>query len=133
MHADGLVEAFREMLPYFRVRLTNSVFTKELLKARAPGYTFEVCYLCIDTRGIAKAATGKRRGERAASVMWQHRWATDKNLTGALDIVLDLAPRHPEVTFYLGRKEDWEEFWAPQWLHDQYAARVPELQRLTNV
>ena len=44
-HADGLVEAFREMLPYFRVRLTNSVFTKELLEARAPGYTFEVCYL----------------------------------------------------------------------------------------
>ncbi len=133
VHAHGLIEPFKKMLPHFRVRLVNSGFTKRLLEARAPGYTFEVCYLGIDAEGIAKAAAGKQRWGRPTSVMWQHRWATDKNLPGALEIILHLAPRYSQVTFYLGRKEDWEEFWSPQWLKDLYAAQAPELARLANV
>lgn len=133
-HMDGFLESVRQMLPYFRMNLANSVFTKELLEARAPGYTFEVCYLGIDTKGIDEAAVGKRRGERASSVLWQHRWSTDKNLPGALEIIRHLARRHPNATFYLGRKEDWADpFWVPQSLKDYYFSLSDELNSLSNV
>ena len=133
-HDDGFLGPVLQMLPYCRATLANSRFTKDLLEARAPGSTFEVCYLCIDKKGIESSIARHQRGSFPHSVMWQHRWATDKNLQGALEVVLDLAPRHREVTFYLGRKEDWDEpFWVPQWLRDLYATRVPELARLSNV
>lgn len=133
-HMDGFFDSVREMLPYFRVNLANSLFTKELLEARAPGYTFEVCYLGIDTKGIDEAAAGKRRAERASSVLWQQRWSTDKNLPGALEIVRHLARRHPNTTFYLGRKENWADpFWVPQTLKDYYSSVSDELNSLSNV
>ena len=133
-HADGFVQPVRELLPHFRVTLANSRFSKELLEARAPGFTFEVCYLCIDTSGIGERAKGRQQIERARNVMWHHRWSTDKNLPGALQTILETAPMHPEVVFYLGRKEDWDEdFWVPKWLKDLYAARSFELERLPNV
>ncbi|MFQ5849735.1 MAG: glycosyltransferase [Candidatus Binatia bacterium] len=133
-HADGFVQPVRELLPHFRARLVNSRFSKKLLEARAPGFTFEVCYLCIDTAAIGERAKGRQQSERARNVMWQHRWATDKNLPGALETILEVAPKHREVVFYLGRKEDWDEdFWVPKWLKDLYAARSSELERLPNV
>ncbi len=133
-HAKGPLEPVQHMLPYFRASLANSRFTKELLKARAPGFTPAVCYPAIDTAGIDHRVALRQRGPRAHTVLWQHRWATDKNLPGALEIVLELAPKHPDVTFYLGRKENWDEaFWSPQWLKDLYAAKSPELEPLSNV
>ncbi|MCH8832000.1 MAG: glycosyltransferase family 4 protein [Chloroflexi bacterium] len=133
-HEGGFLDSVREMLPYFHVNLANSVFTKELLESRVPGYTFEVCYLGIDTKGIDEAAARKRRGERATTVLWQHRWTTDKNLPEALDIVRRLARRHPSTTFYLGRKEEWDEpFWAPQSLKDYYFSVSDELNSLSNI
>ena len=133
-HSDQFLEPVRELLPYFRTTLANSRFSKSLLEARVPGFTFEVCYLCIDTAGIGERANGRQQSERARSVLWHHRWATDKNLPGALETVLQLAPKYREVTFYLGRKEDWDEdFWVPQWLKELYAARSSELERLRNV
>ena len=133
-HDHGFLEPVLRMLPYLRVALANSGFTKKLLETRAPGSTFEVCYLGIDTKAIGRSIGGRQRGHRPRSVLWQHRWAIDKNFQDALEIVLELAPKHPEVTFYLGRKENWDEaFWAPQWLKDLYHARRPELERMSNI
>ena len=133
-HADGFLEPVRQLLPHFRATLANSRFTRELLETRVPGFTFEVCYLGIDTEGIDARVGRRPQGERARTVLWQHRWATDKNLPGALEILLELAPRHPDVTFYLGRKENWDEnIFSPPWLRKLYAANAPRLERLPNV
>jgi glycosyltransferase involved in cell wall biosynthesis len=133
-HDSGFLDPVRQILPYVRATLTNSRFSKELLEARAPDFTFEVCYLCIDTKAIDETRDKGQRNRLSRSVLWQHRWATDKNFQGALEILLELAPRHPDVTFYLGRKENWDEaFWAPHWLKDLYAFRARELEHLPNV
>jgi glycosyltransferase involved in cell wall biosynthesis len=133
-HDSGFLDPVRQTLPYVRAILTNSRFSKELLEARAPDFTFEICYLGIDTKAIDESRDRGRRDRPWRSVLWQHRWATDKNFQGALEILLELAPRHPNVTFYLGRKENWDEaFWAPQWLKDLYAVRARELDHLPNV
>ena len=133
-HANGFIEPVRQMLPYFRATLANSRFTKELLETRAPGYRFDVCYLCIDTMAIDREIAGHQRGDRTRTVLWHHRWATDKNLPSAIEILLELATEYPDVTFYLGRKEEWDEdFWVPQWLRDFYAVKAPALERLSNI
>lgn len=133
-HADGFLEPVRQLLPHFRAALANSRFTRELLEARVPGFIFEVCYPGIDTKGIDAMRGQRRQGARARTVLWQHRWAIDKNLPGALEVVLELAPKHPEVTFYLGRKENWdEEFFSPPWLKELYATHAPGLESLANV
>jgi glycosyltransferase involved in cell wall biosynthesis len=133
-HMDSFLDSVKEMMPHFRVNLANSMFTKKLLEARVPGYTFEVCYLGIDTKGINEAAKEKRRGERATSVLWQQRWSIDKNLPQVLDTIRHLARRHHNTTFYLGRKEDWsEQFWVPQSLKDYYSSVSNELDSLSNV
>jgi glycosyltransferase involved in cell wall biosynthesis len=67
-------------------------------------------------------------------VLWQHRWRTDKNLRGALDIIEALAAKHRDVAFLVGRNEDWDEpFWVPQSLKDYFAQALPRLARLGNV
>ena len=133
-HVDGFLEPVRQLLPHFRARLANSRFTRELLEARAPGFTFEVCYLGIDTEGIDASIGQRQQGGRARTVLWQHRWATDKNLPGALEVILELAPKHPEATFYLGRKGNWDEnIFSPPWLRKLYAAHAPRLESLPNV
>jgi glycosyltransferase involved in cell wall biosynthesis len=133
-HGPGFVEPVRRSLPFFRSTLTNSLFSKALLEARAPGTNFEVCYLCIDTKAIDEAGWRENRPAPGRSVLWQHRWATDKNLQGALEILLDLGPKYPDVTFYLGRKENWDEaIWVPQWLRDLYADQAREIDQLQNI
>ncbi|MEE8163514.1 MAG: glycosyltransferase [Anaerolineae bacterium] len=137
-HMGGFLESVRAMMPYFRAYLANSRFTKGLLEARVPGYIFEVCYLGIDTSGIDEAAPRRQLAGQATSVAWMHRWASDKNLSEALGIVLHLARRHPKITFYVGSKEDWndsgsEPFWATQSLKDSYLAVADELNDLSNI
>ena len=133
-HAPGFIKPVQRALPFFRSTLTNSLFSKALLEARAPGTTFEVCYLCIDTKAIDAAGLRDDRPVQGRSVLWQHRWATDKNLQGALEILLDLGPKYPDVTFYLGRKENWDEaIWVPQWLRHLYADRAPEIDQIENI
>ena len=48
-HDSGFLDSVRQILPYVSATLTNSRFSKKLLEARAPDFTFEVCYLGIDT------------------------------------------------------------------------------------
>ena len=133
-HSDGFLESVYQILPSARATLTNSRFSKQLLEARAPGFTFEVCYLGIDATTIDETRSKSERSQPGRSVLWQHRWATDKNLPGALDIILELAPRHPDTTFYLGRKENWDEaVWVPQWLKELYAVRSRQVASLENV
>ena len=133
-HGPGFIEPVRRALPLFRSTLTNSLFSKTLLEARAPGTNFGVCYLCIDTKGIEESASRLEGQAPGRNVLWQHRWATDKNFQGALEIILDLAPRYPDVTFYLGRKENWDEAtWVPQWLRHLYTEQAREIDQLENV
>ena len=133
-HGHGFLASVRQMIPYFRALLTNSMYSKAVLEARAPGTRFDVCYLGIDTRMIDEARSDEGQMDSRRRVLWQHRWATDKNFQGALEIILDLAPRHPDVTFYLGRKDNWDEaVWVPQWLRDLYTARASDFKSLDNV
>jgi glycosyltransferase involved in cell wall biosynthesis len=132
-HQDGFAEPVRRALPLFRALLANSEYTQALLAARAPRFAFEVCYPGIDTQGI-DAARGARERERARTVLWHHRWSTDKNLLQALGIIEQLALRFPEVECVVGHHERWDDgYWSPRWLRDAYAPIAERLRVLPNV
>ena len=137
-HDDSFLESVRILLPHVRP-VANSWFTKRLLEERAPEATFDVCYLGIDTEGIDSARSEPTLDtgipdSKSVKVLWHHRWATDKNLHGAIDLLLELAPRHPEATFLLGRKDNWDEdYWVPAWLREEYARKSPQLEALPNI
>jgi glycosyltransferase involved in cell wall biosynthesis len=133
-HMAGFLESVAVLMPYFQRHVAQSMFTKRLLEERIDGYQFEVCFNGIDLEGIdlCQRGNGARRSE--LTVLWQHRWRTDKNLQGALEVIESLAAKHRDVTFLIGREEDWDEpFWVPQWLKDCYADAKPRLERLGNV
>ncbi len=134
VHERGFLESVTVLMPYFRKHLTQSLFTKRLLEQRVDGYQFDVCFLGLDLEGIDRYRCESRAPRSQLTVLWQHRWRTDKNLQGALDVVESLATRHRDVKFIVGRKEDWDEpFWAPQSLKDYYADAATRLNRLGNV
>jgi glycosyltransferase involved in cell wall biosynthesis len=134
VHMDGFLESVADIMPYFRRHAVNSFFTKRLLEERIEGFQFEVCFLGLDLEAIDRCRRDKRTERPGLTVLWQHRWRTDKNLRGALDIIETLAARHRDVTFLVGRNEDWDEpFWAPQSLKDYFAQALPGLARLGNV
>ena len=134
VHMDGFLESVADIMPYFRRHAVNSFFTKRLLEERIEGFQFEVCYLGLDLEAIDRCRGGKRPERSRLTVLWQHRWRSDKNLRGALDIIEALAARHGDVMFLVGRNEDWDEpFWVPQTLKDYFARALPRLARLGNV
>jgi glycosyltransferase involved in cell wall biosynthesis len=134
VHMDGFLESVADIMPYFRRHAVNSFFTKRLLEQRIEGFQFEVCFLGLDLEAIDRCRRGKRPERSSLTVLWQHRWRTDKNLRGALDIIETLAAKHRDVAFLVGRNEDWDEpFWAPQSLKDYFAQALPRLARLGNV
>ncbi|MEO6197657.1 MAG: glycosyltransferase family 4 protein [Dehalococcoidia bacterium] len=134
VHMDGFLESVADIMPYFRRHAVNSFFTKRLLEERIEGFQFEVCFLGLDLEAIDRCGRGKSPGRSSLTVLWQHRWRTDKNLRGALDIIETLAAKHRDVTFLVGRNEDWDEpFWVPQSLKDYFAQALPRLTRLGNV
>jgi len=134
VHMDGFLESVADIMPYFRRHAVNSFFTKRLLEERIEGFQFEVCLLGLDLEAINRCRRGKRPEGSSLTVLWQHRWRTDKNLRGALDIIETLAAKHRDVAFLVGRNEDWDEpFWVPQSLKDYFAQALPRLARLGNV
>ncbi len=134
VHEDGFLESVAVLMPYFKRHLAQSVFTKRLLEGRIEGYRFDVCFLGIDLEGIDRCLRNNRTQRSGLTVLWQHRWRTDKNLRGALDVIESLAAKHRDVKFIVGRKEDWDEpFWVPQSLKDYYADAATRLNRLGNV
>ena len=134
VHMDGFLESVANIMPYFRRHAVNSFFTKRLLEERIEGFQFEVCFLGLDLEAIDRYRRGERPERSSLTVLWQHRWRTDKNLRGALDIIETLAAKHRDVAFLVGRNEDWDEpFWVPQSLKDYFAQALPRLARLGNV
>lgn len=134
LHMDGFLEAVASVMPYFRRHAVNSLFTKRLLEKRIGGFHFDVCFLGIDLEAMDRCRNEKRTDPFSLRVLWQHRWRTDKNLRGALDIIEALAAKYRHVTFVVGRYEDWDEpFWVPQSLKDYFAQALPRLIRLGNV
>ena len=133
-HMDGFLESVAVLMPYFQRQVAQSMFTKRLLEERIDGYQFEVCFNGIDLEGIDRCRRESRARHSDLTVLWHHRWRTDKNLQAALDIIESLATTHRDVTFLVGRKEDWDEpFWVPQSLKDYCAEAVTRLNRLDNV
>jgi glycosyltransferase involved in cell wall biosynthesis len=131
---DGFLESVADIMPYFRRCAANSLFTKRLLEERIEGVQFDVCFLGLDLDAIDRCRHEKRTERLSLKVLWQHRWRTDKNLQGALDIVETLAAKYGDVTFLVGRYEDWDEpFWVPPSLKDYFARALPRLTRLGNV
>jgi glycosyltransferase involved in cell wall biosynthesis len=134
VHMDGFLESVADIVPYFRRHAVNSLFTKRLLEERIEGYRFEVCFLGLDLEAIDRCRHERRTERLSLKVLWQHRWRTDKNLRGALEIIEALAAKYADVTFFVGRYEDWDEpFWVPQALEDYVTRAVPKLARLGNV
>ena len=134
VHMDGFLESVADIMPYFRRHAVNSFFTKRLLEERIEGFQFEVCFLGLDLEAIDRYRRGERPERSSLTVLWQHRWRTDKNLGGALDIIETLAAKHRDVAFLVGRNEDWDEpFWVPPSLKDYFAQALPRLARLGNV
>jgi len=134
VHMDGFLESVADIMPYFRRHAVNSFFTKRLLEERIEGFQFEVCFLGLDLEAIDRCRRDKRSERPSLTVLWQHRWRTDKNLRGALNIIETLAAKHRDVAFLVGRNEDWDEpFWVPQSLKDYFAQALPRLARSGNV
>ncbi len=134
VHMDGFLESVADIMPYFRRHAVNSFFTKRLLEERIEGFQFEVCFLGLDLEAIDRCRHEKRTERPSLTVLWQHRWRTDKNLRGALDIIETLAAKYRDVAFLVGRNEDWDEpFWVPRSLKDYFARALPRLTRLGNV
>ena len=133
-HMVGFLESVAVLMPHFQRHVAQSFFTKRLLEERIDGYEFEVCFLGIDLEGIDRCRRENRAQRSHLTVLWQHRWRTDKNLQAALEIIESLAAKHRDVKFLIGRKEDWDEpFWVPQSLKDYYADALTRLDRLGNV
>ena len=133
-HMDGFLESVGAFMPYFRGYVAASEFTKSLLEERIDGYEFDVCFLGLDLEGMDRCRSENGASHSNLTLLWHHRWRTDKNLQGALDIIERLATKHRDVTFVVGRKEDWDEpFWVPQSLRDYYAMAVTRLGRLGNI
>ena len=133
-HMDGFLESVGGLMPYFRGYVAQSEFTKSLLEERIDGYEFDVCFLGLDLEGMDRCRSENGAAHSNLTLLWHHRWSTDKNLQGALDIIERLATKHRDVTFVVGRKEDWDEpFWVPQSLRDYYAMAVTRLGRLGNI
>lgn len=133
-HMDGFLESVAALMPYFQKHVAQSVFTKHLIEKRIDGYEFEVVHLGIDLAAMDRCRPESKLRRSELTVLWHHRWRTDKNLQGALDIIESLATRHPRVRFLVGRKEDWDEpFWVPQSLRDYYSEAAKRLSRLSNV
>ena len=133
-HMDGFLESVAALMPYFQKHVAQSVFTKHLIEKRLDGYEFEVVHLGIDLAGIDRCRPESKLRRSGLTVLWHHRWRTDKHLQGALEIIGNLAARHRDVRFLVGRKEDWDEpFWVPQSLKDYCAEALPRLSRLGNV
>jgi glycosyltransferase involved in cell wall biosynthesis len=134
VHMDGFLQSVANIMPYVRRRAVNSFFTKRLLEERIEDYQFEVCFLGLDLEAMDRCRHEKRTDHLSLTVLWQHRWRTDKNLRGALDIIEALAAKYRDATFLVGRYEDWDEsFWVPQSLKDYVARALPRLTRLGNV
>ncbi len=133
-HMDGFLESVGGLMPYFRRHMAQSEFTKRLLEEAIDGYQFDVCLLGLDLEGMDRCWGENGVSQSNLTLLWHHRWRTDKNLQGALAVIESLASKHSDVTFVVGRKEDWDEpFWAPQSLRDYYATAVTRLSRLGNV
>jgi len=133
-HTDGFLESVAVLMPYFKRHLAQSVFTKRLLEERIDGYEFDVCFLGIDVEGIGRSRRENRARRSQLTVLWQHRWRTDKNLQAALAVMESLALKHRDVRFIVGRKEDWDEpFWVPQSLREYYADAATRLNGLGSV
>ena len=133
-HQGDFLPSVAGLMPYFQRHVATSMFTKRLLEERIDSYQFEVCFLGLDIEGIDRRT--RENGARGSelTVLWHHRWRSDKNLQGALEVIESLAARYRDVTFLVGRKEDWDEpFWVPQSLKDFYEDAVKRLDRLTNV
>ena len=107
----NIAEPVRQLLPHVRVTMSNSRYTKWLLDSCATPYTFDICYPGIDTRGIKQRTSPARREDGPMKVLWHHRWSIDKNFQGAMEIVLRLAVKYPEILFYIGRKGDDTSDW----------------------
>ncbi len=124
VHMDGFLESVAEIMPYFPRHAVNSFFTKQLLEERIAGYQFEVCCLGLDLETIDSCRKEKRTESFRPTVLWQHRWRTDKNLRGALVIIEARAGKYRDVSFLIGRYEDWDEpYWVPQALRE-YVGRA---------
>lgn len=131
---DFKMNKFKNRLSYkttkqFRlshILLTNSFYTKTLLeKATAGQFKFINCYLGIDLLGILKTKQNCSMEKQAMpyklNVLWNHMWRVDKNFQGALKIFKSLALKHPNVGFFIGRKESWGDCqYSPPWLKKEY-------------
>lgn len=116
-----LVEGSAGLLRQHSFVLANSRFTKRLLESIAPWLDVAVCPLGIDIQRILAATGGRVQRHCAASVLWQHRWSADKNLTQLFEDVVSLAKRHKHISFYVGRAYDWQPCYVPASLRVQAA------------
>jgi glycosyltransferase involved in cell wall biosynthesis len=132
-YRNTLRPAVRWLLEHATLVLTNSHFTRRLLERQLAGGEVGVCHLGIDTHGIRAAGRPTRRNEVASTVLWHHRWSVDKNFDDALRILLELARRHPDTTFILGRTEDWQPYYSPEDLKDRYRAVRSRLRSAANI
>jgi glycosyltransferase involved in cell wall biosynthesis len=112
--------AIKAVLDSVPVVAANSGFTAALF-AGIGDYALRVCHLGIDATTIQRAQP-RRREPQPLAVVWNHMWRTQKNFHGALEIMLFLARRFPNVRFFIGRQDSWADHdHSPDWLRDAYA------------
>ena len=89
--------------------VVNSNFTSGLIKDtyKIGDDNIKAIYPGIDTKGIYKYK--RRKKSKPLSVLWNHKWRTDKGFLDALKIVYKLSKKYPFVKFTMGSKERWGE------------------------
>lgn len=92
-----------KLLPHFKNHYTVSNFAKKMLE-KTYALNFSVLHWGVPTTEINKI---KRPEKEGLKVLWNHMWRQDKGFDQALKIILNLAKKYPQVSFFIGRKEKW--------------------------
>lgn len=85
-------------------RLSHSNYSSELVRVTY-GVNNLTIPLGIDSDSIKSREADKHKGLK---VLWNHMWRSDKGTAEAFDIISDLAPKYPQVEFWIGQTNTWD-------------------------
>ena len=111
-------------------KLSHSKFSSQLADTTY-GYMQNVTIpLGVDTDSIKNSVADKHNGLR---VLWNHMWRSDKGTYEAFDLISDLAPKYPNVEFWIGQTDTWETQRDKASFRQQCESKLKTLQNMGNV
>lgn len=84
--------------------LSHSNYSSQLVSNTYENMQNIILPLGVDTDSIKNSSTETHKGLR---VVWNHMWRSDKGTYEAFNIISDLAPKYPNVEFWIGQANTW--------------------------